>query len=183
MAEPEPTPAPEPTPVVVEEPKPMEEVAPTPEPVVEEAAPASMEPVVSASASEPVMPKLKQGFIGKEGQFLKNWNIRYFVLDNGDLSYYEKPHNLPPYGINKKGSGTFYYLMELLNEKVARLMKLLILSLVPSLKGKSLVEDGDLMVKITGGEARDILLKFTDNENKVEWMAALNEHIAYSNRT
>jgi len=104
-------------------------------------------------------PPLKQGFIGKEGRLLKTWNNRYFVLDSGSLTYYEKPHNLPPYGINMKGS-------------------------VPTLKGKKFVplKDNDLLIKLVGGDARDITLKFPDVDSLKDWTKAINEHIEYYSR-
>jgi len=45
------------------------------------------------------------------------WNNRYFVLELGKLTYYEKPSDEPPYGISEKGS-------------------------IPSLKGKKVIDNG-----------------------------------------
>ena len=139
----EPAPAPEP----VKEP----EVAKVEEPVVAavEAAPAAVEPVVEVKAVR------HMGFIYKQGQVVKNWNNRYFVLDDGSLTYFEKPLSEPPFGQNEKGK-------------------------VPTLKGKSLKVEGDI-VTLTGGDSRDIALKFIEAKEKDAWVAALNAHIALSN--
>jgi hypothetical protein len=34
---------------------------------------------------------------------MKSWKSRFFVLENGTLSYYEKEILEYPYGVNKKG--------------------------------------------------------------------------------
>ena len=44
-----------------------------------------------------------QGFILKQSEYMKFWNIRYFVLQQGSLAYFDKAHPQPPYGENKRG--------------------------------------------------------------------------------
>lgn len=42
--------------------------------------PANTPKVVQDCLPSNAMPPVKQGFISKEGQFMRNWNLRYFVL-------------------------------------------------------------------------------------------------------
>ena len=56
--------------------------------------------------------------------------------------------------------------------------------LVPTLKGKKFVplKDNDLLIKLVGGDARDITLKFPDVDSLKDWTKAINEHIEYYSR-
>lgn len=47
-------------------------------------------------------PKL-QGWVRKQGHVIKNWKMRYFVLNRGYLSYYADKSSNPPFGTNMKG--------------------------------------------------------------------------------
>lgn len=50
-------------------------------------------------------PSICTGYLTKLGHVIKSWKKRYFVLEMGRLTYYEKQSNkdIPPYGINQKG--------------------------------------------------------------------------------
>lgn len=37
------------------------------------------------------------------------------------------------------------------------------------------------MILMSGGQARDIILKFSDEHAKRDWIAAIKQHIAYCN--
>ena len=51
-----------------------------------------------------VVPPIKKDWLMKQGRNLfKSWKKRYFVLENGLLSYYESDSNDPPYGTHLKG--------------------------------------------------------------------------------
>lgn len=43
------------------------------------------------------------GWLRKRGHVVQNWKTRYFVLDNGFLTYYVDKLDLPPYGKTMKG--------------------------------------------------------------------------------
>jgi hypothetical protein len=43
------------------------------------------------------------GWLRKRGHVVPNWKTRYFVLDNGFLTYYVDKLDLPPYGKTMKG--------------------------------------------------------------------------------
>lgn len=47
-------------------------------------------------------PKMR-GWLKKRGHLLLNWKTRYFVLDNGFLTYYTDAIDIPPYGKGVKG--------------------------------------------------------------------------------
>lgn len=51
-------------------------------------------------------PKMKAGWLKKKsrGGLIKNWQRRYFVLNDGKISYFEKRAESPPYGEGFKGS-------------------------------------------------------------------------------
>jgi hypothetical protein len=49
-------------------------------------------------------PPVMKGWMKKQGHQFKTIKRRYFVLEEGDLKYYEKPLENPPYGEKLKGS-------------------------------------------------------------------------------
>ena len=102
------------------------------------------------------IPLIKYGYIYKQGQLFKNWKNRYFILNEGILKYYERAHPMNTIGINEKGS-------------------------ITSLKDKSIVIEDDIL-SIVGGKKRDLTIRFFNDEEKNEWLTALNEHITYCNR-
>lgn len=58
------------------------------------------------SPMEKVGPQMKKGFMGKQGDWFKDEKQRWFVLDRGNLSYFLKEAEEPPYGRDKKGEMT-----------------------------------------------------------------------------
>eukprot|EP01034_Spumella_vulgaris_P022418 gene22417-28542_t len=49
------------------------------------------------------VPERKKGYILKQGHYRKNWKNRYFVLDNGELIYYESSTSNFPFGVKQLG--------------------------------------------------------------------------------
>jgi hypothetical protein len=58
----------------------------------------------SSSSSSSPPPEMMRGWMKKQGHQFKTIKRRYFVLENGELKYYEKPLAAPPYGEKLKGS-------------------------------------------------------------------------------
>jgi hypothetical protein len=63
-------------------------------------------------------PVLKKGWMKKQGRsgVVKNWKKRFFVLNNGKISYYVDELDKPPYGENLKVCGIiFLFISECIN--------------------------------------------------------------------
>jgi hypothetical protein len=68
--------------------------------------PSSSTTPAAASPSSSVIinaPPKMIGWLRKRGHVVPNWKTRYFVLDNGFLTYYVDKLDLPPYGKTMKG--------------------------------------------------------------------------------
>lgn len=99
------------TPDVVSIPTPTPEKMSTPsasapvavvEPIEEEKKATKMIKRQSSVVVLPGPPKMT-GWLKKRGHVVMNWKTRYFVLNNGFLSYYVDALDRPPYGKNLKG--------------------------------------------------------------------------------
>ena len=111
--------------------------------------------------SEAVIPKLQKGWLMKQrrGGVVKNWKERFFVLIEGDITYFEDAlDGRPPFGAIEKGG------MEL--------------------TGVDLEDKSGLQFCVVGkeGEKKNLLLEAEDIDTKETWMAAIAEHISYMNR-
>jgi hypothetical protein len=60
--------------------------------------------VAVAVAAAPAPPGVMQGWLKKEGHQFKTIKRRYFVLQEGELKYYEKPLPVAPFGEKIKGT-------------------------------------------------------------------------------
>eukprot|EP01038_Epipyxis_sp_PR26KG_P006789 gene6789-9299_t len=99
-------------------------------------------------------PAIKQGLITKQGQFFKSWKKRHFVLNEGNLAYYESASEAAPYGIGKKGE--------------------------VSLDGMEIVQNGaSVMLTSKGAKDRDLSLLFSDVQESKEWSEAFQQHIDF----
>ena len=108
--------------------------------------------------SEPIVlstpPPIMKGFLYKQGQEFKSWKRRYFVLDKGHLSYYEKELKEPPFGLNKKG------------EVIMKFMKC--------------VEKGTIVTVTSEGKGdRDLVLDIRQFNERGLWIKALRSHADY----
>jgi hypothetical protein len=106
--------------------------------------------------------ELKMGWLKKQsrGGFLKNWKARFFVLDSGNISYFEKKKasNIPPYGENEKG--------------------------IMNLRGAIINDTIDpKIIHIVGkaGEEKDLILEAENAKIAYEWRDAILQHIQAAN--
>lgn len=63
-------------------------------------------PSAASAAAAGAAGIMKRGWLRKCGHMVKSWKKRYFVLDGtrGEVSYYEKALDFPPYGEGLKGA-------------------------------------------------------------------------------
>lgn len=108
-------------------------------------------------------PGTKKGFAKKQGQIRKNWKKRYFVLEKGVLTYFEKPALQEPYGKNKKGS----------------------LMLRPGMVCRENPAQNTISIECNDDEqiregGRNMLLEISHFGERGSWILALRDHISYS---
>lgn len=65
--------------------------------------PAHTEVVESVAVVEKEIPVMLRGWARKQGQVVRSWKTRYFVLANGQLAYYADQREAPPFGADLKG--------------------------------------------------------------------------------
>jgi len=100
------------------------------------------------------IPDKKKGYILKQGHVIKNWKNRFFILDEGVLTYYESSTPNAPYGVNKKGE--------------------LKLNDITVTDNKSLVT-----LSTRGRGAADLVLEIKYPNEREEWVAAIRQHVDY----
>eukprot|EP01038_Epipyxis_sp_PR26KG_P006788 gene6788-9298_t len=152
---------------VVEDIAPAPVVAPTIE--LENTIPVQPTPIISAveikstttttvtKPAAPTAPLARKGYILKQGQMIKSWKNRYFILDNGMMTYYENSSSVPPYGVNLKGE--------------------------VSLDSKVINSTGSILTIMSQPTAskkdRELILDIRDPKEREEWVNALNSHIHF----
>jgi hypothetical protein len=116
-------------------------------------------------AMEPlIVPDMKRGWLTKQGRNLfKSWKKRYFVLENGLMSYYESDLDLPPYGSKLKGQ---------MSMRGARL------DVYYDTGG---IRDEKRLYVAGGGAENDVLLEGTNSFEIRQWSVALEQHISFAN--
>ena len=106
-----------------------------------------------------VKPELRKGFVEKEGQDVKSWKRRFFVLKASSsesmLTYYAKEIAKEPFGSGEKGS--------------------------IGIKGAEISTDGGQTLLLTSKD-RVLKMRFCDFGDMVGWKAAFEDHIAFSNQ-
>ena len=119
--------------------------------------PAHSDALKSDSQSSPkTPPPMKKGFLKKQGQENKlSWRKRYFVLNEGVVNYYEKPHDKPPFGLIHRGE------VCLVNLRIEEKGIMLILNCKDTEKEK--------------GE-RELVVEVKDAEERAAWKAAFIQH-------
>lgn len=103
-------------------------------------------------------PPIKVGSLKKQGHVMRTWRRRYFVLDMGILSYFEKEGEEKGFGTGQKGC------INLCGAEV---------KWSPGL---------DRLYVTAGGEAsKDLLVQADTEDIAAEWNKALRQHIRYAN--
>jgi hypothetical protein len=112
----------------------------------------------TARGSEPT-PGHIRGWAAKQGHFFKNWLTRYFILSSDRyltlLSYFIYESNSPPFGRGLKGE--------------------------MNLREYSVVQINDRTLYLHGSREvdKDLVMRFSTDEEAAMWKAALETHIAY----
>ena len=125
-------------------------------------APATL-PTPAASA-EPVVvkPQLKTGKLKKLGHVRKNWKDRYFLLEDGFITYFKSSSNHYPFGVDQKGC------VDLRDMQLTTDLPMIHLR-APAGRG---TEGHD-----------DITMQIKDLVGHQEWVEAIHAHIEYANTT
>lgn len=111
-----------------------------------------------------IVPDMRKGWLMKQGRNLfKSWKKRYFVLENGLISYYESESEQRPYGVKLKGQ---------MSMRGARL------DVYYDTGG---IRDEKRLFVAGGGQENDMLLEGTNVFEIGEWSIALEQHIKFAN--
>mmetsp|Transcript_10010 Transcript_10010/g.15122 ORF Transcript_10010/g.15122 Transcript_10010/m.15122 type:complete len:607 (-) Transcript_10010:236-2056(-) len=121
------------------------------------------------------IPPMHRGWLRKEGHMVRSWKERYFVLIAGDLSYYEKPIDIPPYGVKRKGG------VSLIGAGVERGGRGSRDSHERASSISSRSHSGVFnRIYLYAPEGKDLKLEAQDEHQCDEWYQALSAHIAYA---
>jgi hypothetical protein len=121
-----------------------------------------------------IAPPVCLGYLTKLGHMVKSWKKRYFVLEMGRLTYFEKaviakdtssPSLSPPYGVNQKGC------MVLTNVQLQE-------SDQEDDRNPSNVMNQIYLVHMDTG--KDLLLSAPDYQDAQRWKEALQAHILFA---
>ena len=104
-------------------------------------------------------PELRKGFVLKEGQVVRSWKCRFFVLADGIVAYYAKEAESPPYGSDVKGY------IQLAGASIEG-------------NGAS-TPPGAILAYGDGGCSR-MQLTFKVSAERDAWIDSFNRHIAYA---
>ena len=118
-------------------------------------------------------PKMKAGWLKKKsrGGLIKNWQRRYFVLNDGKLSYFEKRSEAPPYGEALKGA--------------MALTATTVCCWASEEKGADAGNHDEsrrrlYMKDSASKDEKDMLIEAEDELDAKEWLDAVAKHIQYA---
>lgn len=129
-------------------------------------------------------PAIKRGYMYKEGSFVHNWKKRFFVLEEGFLTYYERDFK-DKVGKNKKGVSlrlAGYGVNEITTPRYPG--GLLRREREGFDCGIDLVPKNSALrtLKLDFGGSTEMKALYEDNNHeRASWMSALTEHITYAN--
>jgi hypothetical protein len=120
--------------------------------------------MLSAQCASP--PPICLGHLTKLGHVLKNWKKRFFVLEMGRLTYFEKPSgkDVPPYGVSQKGC------MVLTNVQLQESVQ----------EGERNSEVLNQIYLVHEDSGKDLLLSAADYQDAQRWKDALQAHILFA---
>jgi hypothetical protein len=120
--------------------------------------------MLSAQCAAP--PPVCLGHLTKLGHRMKNWKKRFFVLEMGRLTYFEKPSgkDTSPYGVSQKGC------MVLTNVQLQE-------SDQDAERNADVLNQIYLLHEDTG---KDLLLSAADYQDAQRWKEALQAHILFA---
>jgi len=112
-----------------------------------------------------IIPETLTGYLMKQGHDVRNWRKRYFVLESGRLSYYEKSSgkNEHPYGSRIKGSLSLQYVVAHLGEEK-----------------DTHDSHGNRIYLVDNSSGADLLISAADYEEAVLWNSLINKHIQFA---
>jgi hypothetical protein len=116
------------------------------------------------------IPAMKTGWLLKQGHVIRNWKKRFFVLNYGELSYYE--HD----GIAGSGAA------EGAKGKV-ELKGAAVIAMVEE-NGKNIIKasaESELRMMITDSHGDKLIVQAGTRDEKKEWFDALKRHVLYAN--
>jgi hypothetical protein len=137
-----------------------------------------LSPVSPRLKAKPV-PKKHSGYMSRQGSVFRKWQKRYFILEKGELSYYEGETE-PGSGVGKGLVGTpltlrGYVVTEMEEDE-----------LFLNMPGRrSTISDhvtaADTLDPLGSDKSltRQLLVKIEKPQEKLNWEKALNEHIDY----
>jgi hypothetical protein len=129
------------------------------------------------------------GWLRKQGHIIRNWKTRYFVLNNGFLTYYVEKLDTPPFGRQAKGQlclAGFRIVPLKPGDVSARIHlhfdpMLLNPAFVAYLRenGSQPGESGSATPGDSEAHAEDLILETSNDDERTAWVAALEMHTLY----
>ena len=121
------------------------------------------------------------GWLRKQGHIIRNWKKRYFVLNNGFLTYYVDKSDSPPFGIDAKGQVCLagFKIVDAKNSGNRILLKFdptaidaeMVTFLRKTGSGSTSNNSDD--------HAGDLLMEAEDASDRDRWVAAIEMHTLY----
>lgn len=113
------------------------------------------------------IPSMKTGFLKKQGHVVKNWKMRYFILNYGVIAYYEN-NNTEKNGVKEAPKGK----VVLKNATVS-------VVLTDEVTGKQL-SSTDFRLQVVDQENNKLLMQMKNSQERKEWFDAIKKHIEYA---
>ena len=136
---------------------------------------------MSSKSYSSAAPPLKRGWLKKlsRGGLVKNWQTRYFVLNNGKLLYYQEQLDRFPYGDILKVS---FFRMYHVFLAISSLHLQGDLELFDATISKDIKKFSDKQIYIISRKGqKDLLVEADSAYEAKDWMDSIAAHIQYAN--